>query len=210
MRHQDAHSFSACFISRPYSSSSLLILLASMNHTTLLKIGFVASIAVMSGSSAIAQSPSAQAPQIPDSLQVPNDQKLKFRLVASGDQIYLCHTVPGPTGFKWLLKAPEAVLLDARQDIVGKHFAGPSWQLDDGSTLVGKLQAKVDAPQADAIPWLLLKVKFHYVDGGFSSSNWIQRLHTVGGKAPIEGCDSAHKEEEVRVHYTADYYFYGN
>jgi hypothetical protein len=181
-----------------------------MNHTTFFKSSLLAFVAVMSGGSAIAQTPASPAPQIPDSLQVPTDQKLQLRLVARGDQIYLCHAVPGPTGFKWLLKAPEATLSDERQTIVGKHFAGPSWQMGDRSTLVGKLQAKVDAPQAEAIPWLLLKVKAHYVEGIFSSVNWIQRLHTVGGKAPTEGCDRDHREAEVRVPYVADYYFYSN
>ncbi|XGW00143.1 MAG: DUF3455 domain-containing protein [Leptolyngbya sp. BL-A-14] len=184
-----------------------------MNQITLLQNSFWVLVAVMSGVRAIAQAPAvqiSQSLQIPDSLRVPTDQQLQSHLVAKGDQIYLCHAVPGPTAFKWLLKAPEATLSNESQTVVGKHFAGPSWQMNDRSTLVGKLQAKVDAPQADAIPWLLLKVKFHYVEGAFSSVNWIQRLHTVGGKAPTDGCDRDHQDAEVRVPYTADYYFYGD
>ncbi|MBA3922650.1 MAG: DUF3455 domain-containing protein [Nostocaceae cyanobacterium] len=39
------------------------------------------------------------------------------------------------------------------------------------------------------------------------SVEWIQRLHTTGG-TPIHECDRDHQNVEIRVGYTADYYFY--
>ena len=34
--------------------------------------------------------------------------------------------------------APDASLLDAKGQVIGKHFAGPSWQANDGSIVVGE------------------------------------------------------------------------
>ncbi|MGC9998123.1 MAG: DUF3455 domain-containing protein [Terriglobia bacterium] len=33
-------------------------------------------------------------------------------------------------------------------------------------------------------------------------------MGTEGGVAPVSGCDQAHLNNEVRVDYRADYYFY--
>ena len=44
--------------------------------------------------------------------------------------------------------------------------------------------------------------------GAFGSIGWVQRVQTVGGKAPSSGCDQAHAGTETRVDYRATYYFY--
>jgi hypothetical protein len=71
------------------------------------------------------------------------------------------------------------------------------------------VKAKENAPQADAIPWLLLEVKSHKGEGRFSAINWVQRINTSGGKAPQTGCDRDRQGTEVRVGYSADYQFFG-
>jgi hypothetical protein len=38
----------------------------------------------------------------------------------------------------------------------------------------------------------------------------LARLDTKGGKAPANACASSHAAAELRVPYTAEYYFYGN
>jgi hypothetical protein len=38
--------------------------------------------------------------------------------------------------------------------------------------------------------------------------HFIQRLHTVGGIAPSDGCRQASAGSEVRVSYSAEYWFY--
>ena len=53
-----------------------------------------------------------------------------------GVQIYACK--PAAAAYAWTLKAPEASLSDAKGNVIGKHFAGPSWQANDGSTVVGE------------------------------------------------------------------------
>lgn len=119
------------------------------------------------------------------------------------------YTAIAPHQDEWTLKAPEALLYDDRGQEVGHHYGGPSWELKDGSKIVGQLQSKVDAPQTDAIPWLLLQVKSREGNGVLSSTNWIQRVNTADGKVPTTGCNAANQNQEIRVGYSADYYFLG-
>ncbi len=144
--------------------------------------------------------------EIPPALQPPVDEKLILQLHGTGDQIYSCKSEGGL--FRWTLKAPDAQLSDIKGQPFGKHFTGPTWQSNDGSRVTGKLAATVDSPDADSIPWLLLKVVTRTGNGVISRATSIQRLHTQGGKAPSDGCDSDHVNQEVRVAYSADYRFY--
>jgi Protein of unknown function (DUF3455) len=170
----------------------------------------IAAIATLSGLLAAHQG-LAQAPQIPDAIQVPAGQTMLLSVAATGDQIYTCQAkADAPAQFAWTLKAPEARLMNAQGEQVGKHYGGPSWEMNDSSKVMGELSKKIDAPQADAIPWLLVQVKSHEGEGVLSQANWIQRVNTSGGKAPAVGCDRVHQNDEVRVGYSADYYFYGN
>ena len=38
---------------------------------------------------------------------------------------------------------------------------GPTWNLNDGSAVIGEVIAKADAPEPNAIQWLLLRAKSH-------------------------------------------------
>jgi Protein of unknown function (DUF3455) len=151
--------------------------------------------------------PTENAP-VPDTLQVPKDQSLLLKAAAKGSQIYTCQA-SAPNQFAWTLKAPEAELFDEQKQPLGRHYAGPTWESKDGSKVVGQVKAKVEPSQAEAIPWLLLETKSSEGKGIFSQVKWVQRLNTVGGKAPTEDCDSTHQNQETKVSYTADYYFYG-
>ena len=91
---------------------------------------------------------------------------------------------------------------------IGKHYAGPTWESNDGSKVVGEVKAKDAGPNASAIPWLLLSAKSTTGDGVFSHTQSIQRLHTVGGKAPADGCNQTLLGKETRVPYKATYFFY--
>jgi Protein of unknown function (DUF3455) len=144
------------------------------------------------------------AQQVPSQLQPPVDQKLLFQLHGKGDQIYSCKA-----DGTWTLKAPEAQLFDKDDKPFGKHFAGPSWQANDGSKVVGKALANAPSPDPQSIPWLLVDVVSHDGNGSLTPVTVIQRLNTKGGKAPSAGCDAAHVDQESRVPYTADYLFYG-
>jgi hypothetical protein len=158
---------------------------------------------------ASAQGTPASAAAIPDTLEPPADSVLLFALEARGVQIYACEADPNDTtAFVWTFKAPEAELLNERGEVVGSHFAGPTWQGQDGSGVIGAVLERATAPDVGAIPWLLLEAKDHEGSGAFSTITHIQRLDTVGGVAPTEGCDEAHAGEEVRAPYQATYAFF--
>jgi hypothetical protein len=74
--------------------------------------------------------------------------------------------------------------------------------------VVGEVKARDDGPSANAIPWLLLSAKSTSGNGVFGRTQGIQRLYTVGGKAPGAGCNRARLGKEARVAYKATYYFY--
>jgi hypothetical protein len=99
-----------------------------------------------------------------DALAPPLGARKLFEFSADGVQIYVC----GPKdeahkeqGFAWVFDAPEAVLFDAAGKQAGTHFKGPTWTLNDGSSVTGELSAKQPSPKPSSIPWLLLKVKSH-------------------------------------------------
>ena len=70
----------------------------------------------------------------------------------------------------------------------------------------GTVKASTDAPQADAIPWLLLVTKSVGSQGSFSNITSIQRVNTVGGVAPKTGCSQSSVGTNTRIPYAADYY----
>jgi hypothetical protein len=168
-------------------------------------------IALLTGlvASAAAQAPPTAAEDVPANLVPPSGSILLFELDARGVQVYTCKADPDDsTAPVWALKGPEAELLNARGEVVGSHFAGPTWQVLDGSAVVGQVLERADAPEAGAIPWLLLEAKEHAGSGVFSMITHVQRLDTVGGTAPTEGCNENHVGEEVRVPYEATYAFF--
>lgn len=110
------------------------------------------------------------------------------------------------------LRRPEAELLDGDGHMVGRHGAGPQWTFEDGTRITGRVTGRADAPQAGAIPWLLLESRTTPPNGPLNAMNdlrAIQRINTTGGKAPAETCQPAEAGSRVRVPYTADYLFYG-
>lgn len=122
-------------------------------------------------------------------------------LQAKGDgvQIYGC------TDGKWALKGPDARLLDALNRVIGKHFAGPAWQLNDGSVVKGALVSSKPAPDGVSAAWLLLKAVPGSGSGKFATVAFIRRTETHGGAAPARACAVSDVE---RVPYTATYTFY--
>jgi hypothetical protein len=147
--------------------------------------------------------------EAPAALKVPNDQALAISARGTGVQIYECKpSATDSSAYAWTLKAPEAQLRYEAGKPLGKHYAGPTWEANDGSKVVGEVIAKDDGADAAAIPLLLLRAKQTSGTGVFGNVRFVQRLHTVGGKAPTTGCDKTYAETQVRVAYTADYYFY--
>jgi Protein of unknown function (DUF3455) len=148
-------------------------------------------------------------PPIPQALQVPSNQALMLQTRATGVQIYDCKPARSdPSRYEWTFRAPEADLFDDAGRKIGKHYAGPSWEAIDGSTVVGEVKARDDGPDPNAIPWLLLTAKSKSGIGVMAKTASVQRLQTSGGSAPAEACTQAQAGKEARVPYKALYYFY--
>jgi Protein of unknown function (DUF3455) len=146
---------------------------------------------------------------VPAALKEPAGEVLVNELHAKGVQVYACKPAKNdPTHFAWAFVQPEADLFTSGGTKAGKHYAGPTWEANDGSKVVGEVVASVNSPQPGAIAWLLLGAKANYGKGKFEHVNSIQRLHTVGGAAPAGGCSQAQAGQELRASYTADYLFY--
>jgi hypothetical protein len=139
-------------------------------------------------------------------LEVPDGNKVSFQTYAAGVQIYAATPSPmSPTGFTWAFQAPEAVLFDADGSIVGIHYAGPTWETESGSKVVGMVSAR-DTVTPGAIQWLLLDAVSTDGPGVLERTTHIHRVNTEGGLAPATLPTGA--GEEARVPYTAEYFFY--
>lgn len=158
------------------------------------------------------QEPAEDYPQLPNApaaLQVQPGQNLALVLKGAGVQIYVCSASREDADkYQWLLKAPEADLTSSRGRPMGKHYAGPTWEAPDGSKVVARVIASDKDGDPNAIPWLLLSATSNSGTGIFAKTTGIQRLFTVSGKAPLDGCDREHVGKETRVSYSAQYYFY--
>lgn len=180
--------------------------------TVTMKQRYAIAIAKVSLVVLLAYSSTAKAgtiPEVPEVLKVPATQVLSLETQAVGVQIYECKvSKDDPTRFEWVFKAPEAELFDSAGKKIGRHYAGPTWESNDGSKVVGEVRARDNGPDPNAISWLLLSAKSTSGSGVFSKAQSIQRLHTDGGKAPAGGCNQAQVSKEARVTYKAKYYFY--
>jgi hypothetical protein len=137
---------------------------------------------------------------------LPENARIVLAVAAEGVQIY--ESKPNSTGaYQWALKAPEAELKSLAGEVLGKHYGGPSWSLNDGSQFVGSLPplGAISAPDAGNIPWLLVAAKSRSETGFLSHVDFVARVATSGGVAPVEAPKSP--TDTARVNYRAIYLF---
>jgi hypothetical protein len=120
---------------------------------------------------------------------------------AVGLQLYECK--PGTDGkLAWIFTAPQATLT-ADGKVVGKHGAGPNWELTDGSGITAKAVANAPGATENDIAWLKLEVTSHKGAGQLADVTTVQRINTIGGV--LKGaCD---RERGEGMPYAADYVF---
>jgi hypothetical protein len=143
-------------------------------------------------------------PKVPAEIQVEAGNEPFEVGHALGVQVYACN------GTAWTFVEPKALLVTNRLQLI-HHFAGPTWQHQDGSSVVGQLVKPVTV-DAKSIPWLLLSKKTT-TPGKFGNrltqTTFIQRVNTRGGIAPAAStCTAATAGVQKEVPYTADYYFW--
>lgn len=139
-------------------------------------------------------------PGAPPALKVPANERLSLEAFASGVQLYECGA-----GGQWVAKGAQAELLDRDGRKIGTHYAGPTWEANDGSKVVGQVRARETARSAEDIPWLLLTAASAAGYGTLGRTQSIQRMDTAGGMPPAGACSPG---DAARVPYRAIYYFY--
>jgi len=150
---------------------------------------------------ALLTGPASAQSSLPDTILVPGGKPM-MTVFAVGAQIYEC-AADASGKPAWQFREPVATLMVSGRT-VGRHFAGPSWQLADGSLIVGKVAGRAPAATANDIPLLKLDAVEGKGSGQFSSVQVIQRINTKGGVL-TGACDAAGAFQAVP--YTSDYVF---
>jgi hypothetical protein len=142
------------------------------------------------------------AAEVPEAIAV-RGEKPVATFHAEGAQVYEC--APDASGkLVWTFREPIATLV-LNGKTVGRHYAGPNWELVDGSAVRGKAAGRAAGATAGDIPLLKLEVTEQRGAGQLSNVSTIQRLNTKGGVA--EGaCVSPGML--LSVPYSADYAFF--
>jgi hypothetical protein len=142
------------------------------------------------------------AAQTPEAIAVPGGS-LIATFHAEGAQVYECKA-DGSGKLAWQFREPIATLL-AGGKTVGRHYAGPNWELADGSGVVGKVAGRAPGASATDIPLLKLEVTAQRGSGQLTDVTTVQRLNTRGGAA--DGV-CARAGAFLSVPYSAEYTFF--
>lgn len=146
---------------------------------------------------------------LPEAVRVPAGATQKMWTVGVGEITYECREKKDMAGqFEWAFVGPMASLKNKAGEVVGKYYAGPTWEANDGSKVSGK-QVAVAPGAPGSIPLQLVKTEPASGAGAMQGISHIQRLQTQGGVAPAAACLMANLGERRQVAYQADYVFYG-
>jgi hypothetical protein len=148
----------------------------------------------------------AQSAIAAETIEPPVGSTLAFQYSARGEQIYQCSVANDV--YQWRLTGPRADLFDASAAKVGKHYAGPTWEADDGSLIRGKVMASQKALDGVSVAWLLLSVAAHEGQGRMSDISYVRRIDTKGGAAPQTPCAANQSGQNSSSPYEANYQFY--
>jgi hypothetical protein len=138
---------------------------------------------------------------LPEAIAAPGETVV-LSVHAEGAQVYECKA-GNDSKLAWAFREPVATLL-VEGKTVGRHYAGPNWELSDSSAVVGKAVGNAPGATANDIAWLKLDVASRRGSGVLTPVTTVQRINTHGGK--LEGsCEKA--GEFKSAPYSADYIF---
>ena len=147
------------------------------------------------GNSPVAHIAASENLEIPAAVVVPenlpNGNTRVATYYAVGVQKYRARVKAGsdPIAYEWVFVAPQADLYDNTNAKVGTHGAGPFWEVSPLDSIFAQhfTPARIAAsPDAESIDWLLLMPKTGTTPRGiFTDVDYIQRIATKGGKAPL-------------------------
>lgn len=119
-------------------------------------------------------------------------QKYKARIKAGSD----------PVSYEWVFVAPQADLYDITNAEVGTHGAGPFWEISPTDSIFAQQFSPArtaPSPDPESIDWLLLMPKIGTTPTGiFADVDYIQRIGTKGGKAPLTPPTSLTQTADVK------------
>jgi hypothetical protein len=146
--------------------------------------------------------PSLALAEVPEAIAAPG-QSLVVITHAEGAQVYECKA-DASGKLAWAFREPVATLMvDGKT--VGRHYAGPTWEMADASAVVAKVAGRAPGSTAQDLPLLKLEVVSQRGGGQLTGVTTVQRLNTRGGVT--EGtCE--HAGDFLTVPYSADYAFY--
>ena len=138
---------------------------------------------------------------LPDAIAAPGETVV-LTAHAVGAQLYECKAAADGK-LAWAFREPIASLLvDGKT--VGRHFAGPTWEHVDGSSVTAKSAGSAPGATANDIAWLKLTVTASHGKGVLTGVTTVQRINTKGGK--LDGaCDKAGTFKSAP--YSAEYVF---
>ncbi len=146
---------------------------------------------------------------LPAAVRVPAGETQKMHTAAAGEITYECREKKDAAAqHEWVFVGPVASLKDSSGKMVGKYYAGPTWESMDGSKVTAKQVAVAPQP-AGNIPLQLVKADPATGPGAMQGVTYIQRLNTRGGVAPATPCGAGNVGAKQQVAYSADYVFYG-
>src|SRR3982074_3622107 len=131
---------------------------------------------------------------LPDAIAAPGET-IVLTVHAEGAQVYECKAGVARE------RAPPII---AANRLWNSHYAGPTWELTDGSAVAGKVAASAPGATAKDIDWLRLDVASRRGSGMLSNVTTVQRINTIGGKLD-DACDRPGDSRSMP--YTADYVF---
>lgn len=142
----------------------------------------------------------ATAAELPEAIAA-KGETVVLQVHAAGAQIYECKAdASGRTS--WQFREPIASLFRDGKT-VGRHYAGPTWQIEE-SSIVGKGVGRAPGATTKDVPWLKLDVSDRRGDGPLKDVTTVQRINTAGGNLG-GACEEA---GELRAEpYIADYIF---
>jgi hypothetical protein len=163
-------------------------------------------------------------PAVPPEIAVSSPNEAFLIGHAFGTQNYECQPAQNLGRVAWTLFTPEATLLDELGNQLTTHFFSPN-PIEGGTVVRATWQHSVDTSTVwaratgsvvvdpTAIAWVRLQTVGTRVgpNGGttLSVTTFIQRVNTVGGVAPKDGCEQLDDVgRKAFVPYTADYVFY--
>ena len=159
-------------------------------------------VALTLSNMSLAQRPlTVELPEQCSLLQVPEGNRLAYRVYASGVEDYSWN------GTSWIGGGTIADLYSSPnyQGYVGTHHGGPTWISNSGGLVTGEEDYQC-SPDPNSIPWQRLHADEVDGVGMFSDTTFVQRLNTSGGMAP--SYPGTYDGQPVTVPYTAEFVFY--